>query len=260
MHTNQALKPVFTSFFLTLATTGAALAHTGTDGGSHHGAFMSGLLHPLSGTDHLAAMVAVGIWSAVALRTAWQAPLAFVALLALGALAGFAGAFAGAWAVTVLSPDFLRKLLPLVLLAVLGYTLAKKDLGRHHQPRFAGRAEWVAASLIGASIGFYDGFFGPGTGSFFVFLFVRLLGYDFLNASASAKLLNVATNVAAIILFSLKGHVWWHFALPLAVANVLGSVLGTHMALKHGTGFVRGIFIAVVSLLILKTGYDAFLR
>ncbi|NMM77887.1 TSUP family transporter [Acidovorax sp. SRB_24] len=176
------------------------------------------------------------------------------------AFAGFAGAFAGAWAVTVLSPDFLRKLLPLVLLAVLAYTLAKKELGRHHTPRFAGRAEWVAASLIGVSIGFYDGFFGPGTGSFFVFLFVRLLGYDFLNASASAKLLNVATNVAALILFSLKGHIWWHFALPLAVANVVGSVLGTHMALKHGTGFVRGIFIFVVSVLILKTGYDAFLR
>jgi urease accessory protein len=91
MQTNYELKPVFSSFFLTLATTGAALAHTGADSGSHHGAFMSGLLHPLSGTDHLAAMVAVGIWSAVALRTAWQAPLAFVALLALGALAGFAG-------------------------------------------------------------------------------------------------------------------------------------------------------------------------
>lgn len=175
-------------------------------------------------------------------------------------LAGFAGAFAGAWAVTVLSPDFLRKLLPLVLLAVLGYTLAKKDLGRHHTPRYAGRAEWVAACLIGLTIGFYDGFFGPGTGSFFVFLFVRLLGYDFLNASASAKLLNVATNIAALILFSLKGYVWWHLALPLAVANVVGSVLGTHMALKHGTGFVRGIFIFVVGVLILKTGYDAFWR
>lgn len=175
-------------------------------------------------------------------------------------LAGFVGAFAGAWAVTVLSPDFLRKLLPLVLVLVLGYTLAKKDLGRHHTPRYAGRAEWVAASLIGITIGFYDGFFGPGTGSFFVFLFVRLLGYDFLNASASAKLLNVATNIAALILFSLKGYVWWHLALPLAVANVVGSVLGTHMALKHGTGFVRGIFIFVVSVLILKTGYDAFLR
>ena len=183
----------------------------------------------------------------------WQAMLPAAAF-------GFAGAFAGAWSVTVLSPDFLRKLLPLVLVAVLGYTLAKKELGRHHAPRFAGRAEWVAASLIGATIGFYDGFFGPGTGSFFVFLFVRLLGYDFLNASASAKLLNVSTNIAALILFSAKGHIWWHFALPLAIANVVGSVLGTHMALKHGTGFVRGIFIFVVSVLILKTGYDGFLR
>ena len=183
----------------------------------------------------------------------WQAMLP-------AAACGFAGAFAGAWAVTVLSPDFLRKMLPLVLLAVLGYTLAKKELGRHHAPRLAGRGEAVAVSLIGVTIGFYDGFFGPGTGSFFVFLFVRLLGYDFLNASASAKLLNVSTNIAALILFSAKGHIWWHFALPLALANVVGSVLGTHMALKHGTGFVRGIFIFVVSVLILKTGYDGFLR
>lgn len=176
------------------------------------------------------------------------------------ALAGFVGAFAGAWAVTVLSPDFLRKLLPLVLLAVLAYTLVKKDLGQHHAPRLAPRAEWLTTSLIGASLGFYDGFFGPGTGSFLVFLLVRVLGYDFLNASASAKVLNVATNIAALILFALKGHVWWHLALPLAVANVLGSLLGTWMALRHGAGFVRGIFLAVVSALILKTGYDAFLR
>ena len=98
------------------------------------------------------------------------------------AAAGFMGAFAGAWAVTVVSADFLRKLLPLVLLGVLVYTLAKKELGRHHKPRHEGRAEVLIASLIGALIGFYDGFFGPGTGSFFVFLFVRLLGYDFLNA------------------------------------------------------------------------------
>lgn len=174
--------------------------------------------------------------------------------------AGFAGSFAGAWAVTVMSAEFLRKLLPVVLLGVLAYTLAKKELGRHHTPRFSGRAEMLAASLIGLLIGFYDGFFGPGTGSFFVFLFVRLLGYDFLNASASAKLLNCATNVAAIMLFAAKGHVWWHFAVTLAIANVAGSLIGTHLALKHGTGFVRGIFILVVSTLILKTGYDAFLR
>ena len=89
---------------------------------------------------------------------------------------------------------------------------------------------------------------------------VRWLGYDFLNASASAKILNLATNIAALILFTAKGHVWWHFAIPLAIANVVGSMLGTWMALKKGSGFVRGMFILVVSALILKTGYDAFLR
>ena len=182
------------------------------------------------------------------------------AALLPAAAAGFAGSLAGAWLVTVISPGFLRKALPFVLLAVLLYTLVKKDLGRHHTPRFTGPVETAAACCIGLVLGFYDGFFGPGTGSFFVFLFVRWLGYDFLHASGSAKLLNSATNLAALALFAWKGHVWWHFALPLAVANVVGSVLGTRLALKHGVGFVRLVFIAVVSVLILKTGYDAFLR
>ncbi len=176
------------------------------------------------------------------------------------AVAGLAGGFAGAWAVTVVSADFLRKLLPFVLLAVLAYTLAKKELGRHHAPHLSRSAERLAASGIGLALGFYDGFFGPGTGSFFVFLLVRWLGYDFLNASAAAKLLNTATNLAALVLFALKGHVWWHYALALAVTNVAGSLMGTHLALRHGAAFVRVVFIAVVSVLILKTGYDAFLR
>lgn len=176
------------------------------------------------------------------------------------AAAGFVGSFFGAWAVTLVSPDFLRKLLPMVMVAVLAYTLARKDLGMRHEPRWSGRAEALVACGIGLVIGFYDGFFGPGTGSFLVFAFVRLLGYDFLNASVSAKLLNLATNLSALILFTAKGHIWWHFTVPLAVANVLGSTLGTYMALRHGTGFVRTIFILVVSVLILKTGYDAFLR
>ena len=176
------------------------------------------------------------------------------------ALAGFAASLGGAWLVTVTSPEFLRKLLPAVLVLVLIYTIAKKELGRHHTPRFSGVAEMLVASGIGAVIGFYDGFFGPGTGSVFVFLLVRLLGYDFLHASASAKLLDTATNLAALVLFALKGHVWWHYALVMALANVVGSVAGTHLALKHGTGFVRSVFMVVVSALILKTGYDAFIR
>jgi len=180
--------------------------------------------------------------------------------LAPAALVCFAASLGGAWLVTVVSPQYLRKALPLVLVLVLGYTLAKKQLGRDHAPRFVGQHEAILASAIGAVIGFYDGFFGPGTGSFFVFLLVRVLGYDFLHASASAKLLNTASNLAAIALFAYKGHVWWHFVLAMAIANVLGSLAGTHLALKHGTGFVRGVFIVVVSALILKTSYDAFLR
>ena len=188
-----------------------------------------------------------------------QVKLRWVTLLPAVAIA-FAASLAGAWLVTVVSGAFLRKLLPFVLLAVLAYTLIKKDLGRHHAPRFTGRREALAACSIGLVLGFYDGFFGPGTGSFFVFLFVRWLGYDFLNASASAKLLNTATNLAALALFAYKGHVWWHFALTMAVANVAGSLLGTRLALKHGSGFVRVVFIGVVSALILKTGFDAFIK
>jgi uncharacterized membrane protein YfcA len=114
------------------------------------------------------------------------------------------------------------------------------------------------ASAIGLGIGFYDGFFGPGTGSFFVFLFVRVLGYDFLHASASAKLLNIATNMAALALFGWKGHVWWQMALVLGAANVVGSLLGTRLALRHGSGFVRWVFMAVVGALILKSAHGAF--
>ncbi len=201
------------------------------------------------------------IWgtAAATVQYARRVQMPWHALLPAAAV-GFAGSMVGAWTVTVISPDFLRRALPLVLLAVLAYTLARKELGRHHAPRFSGHRETAAACMLGVVIGFYDGFFGPGTGSFFVFLFVRWLGYDFLHASASAKLLNTASNLAALLLFAWKGHVWWHFALAMAVANVVGSLLGTRLALKHGSGFVRGVFIVVVTALILKTSYDAWMR
>ena len=173
------------------------------------------------------------------------------------AAAGFLASLGGAWLVTVVSPTFLRKALPLVLLAVLLYTLHKKELGRVHAPLYAARQEqWIALG-VGVLMGFYDGFFGPGTGSFLVFLSVRLLGYDFLHASAFAKLVNACTNLAALSLFVWQGHILWQFALSMAVANVLGSFWGAHMALKHGAGFVRVVFLVVVSALILKTGWDS---
>ncbi len=176
--------------------------------------------------------------------------------------AGFAllGSLCGAWAVLLVDPSFLRRLLPVILVGVLAYTLWNKNLGTSHSPIYSGARAIAVASAIGGVIGFYDGFFGPGAGSFFVFLLVRFMGNDFLNASASAKILNVATNFSALVLFSLKGHVWWQVGLVLAIANIAGSVLGAQLALKHGASFVRRIFIGVVIALVAKTAYDAFLK
>jgi hypothetical protein len=174
--------------------------------------------------------------------------------------AGLVGSVIGAWMVTQVDPALFRKAMPVMLAALLVYTLAKKDMGRQHAPRFAGSKEAWIASGLGLTIGFYDGFFGPGTGSFLVFAYVRLLGYDFLNASASAKLINVGTNFSALMLFAYQGHVWWHLALAMAVSNIIGSLIGTRLALKHGASFVRQIFIFVVLALICKTAYDTWLR
>lgn len=174
--------------------------------------------------------------------------------------AGLLGSAVGAWAVTLVDPTLFRRALPFMLGALLLYTLARKDLGRAHAPRHSGRREALVGSAIGLVIGFYDGFFGPGTGSFLVFAWVRWLGYDFLNASASAKLLNVATNFSALALFAWQGHVWWHLALAMALGNVVGSLIGTRLALRHGAGFVRQVFIVVVLALVAKTTWDTWLH
>ena len=176
------------------------------------------------------------------------------------AMAAFVLAFVGAYTVTKIPPDFLRKLLPFILVAVALYTLKKKDFGSVHAPAHAGWRETAIAAGIGGSIGFYDGFFGPGTGSFLVFLFVRFFGFDFLAASAVAKVVNVACNLAALLWFGYSGHLLWQIGLIMAVCNVAGSLTGSRLAIWKGSGFVRKIFLLVVSALILKTGYDAFLK
>ncbi len=175
------------------------------------------------------------------------------------ASAAFILSFAGAYTVTHVPPDFIRKLLPFILLAVAAYTYRKKDFGSIHAPLHVGSREKLFAILIGGGIGFYDGFFGPGTGSFLVFLFVRFFGFDFLGASAVAKVVNVACNLSALMWFGYSGHLLWQLGAVMAVCNVLGSLIGIRLALKHGTGFVRRLFLLVVSGLIVKTGYDAFI-
>jgi uncharacterized membrane protein YfcA len=175
--------------------------------------------------------------------------------------AAFAAAFSfiGAWTLGQVPSSGLKKALPVVLALILIYTLLSRKLGSEHQPRFEGKQELGVIFAVAACMGFYDGFFGPGTGSFYIFIFVRLMRYDFLHASSAAKILNSASNAAALFLFTLQGQIWWHLAIPMAVMNVLGSALGTRMAIRKGSEFVRWMFVLVVTSLILKTTYDAYL-
>jgi uncharacterized membrane protein YfcA len=210
----------------------------------------------LLGTSKLA-----GIWGTGAAAVSFARRIEIRWSTAAPALvAAFAFSFLGAYTVTKIPPDFIRKLLPFILVAVALYTLKKKDFGIHHAPLHSGGQERFLAVLIGGGIGFYDGFFGPGTGSFLVFLFVRCFGYSFLSASAISKIVNVACNLAALLWFGYSGHLLWKIGIMMAVLNVAGSLIGSRLALRHGSGFVRKIFLAVVSVLIMKTAYDAFLR
>lgn len=179
------------------------------------------------------------------------------ALVRPAMLAAFAAALAGAWVATRVPPDRFRALVPVLLAVVLAYTLLHKDFGLQHRPRVPGRRGRALAAAGAGLIGLYDGFFGPGTGSFLVFLFVRGFGLDFLHASASAKIVNATTNVAALLLFGLTGELLWLLGLAMATCNVAGAQLGSHLAIRRGSGFVRIVFLAVVGSLIAKTAWDA---
>ncbi|MGL1833662.1 TSUP family transporter [Rhodocyclaceae bacterium SMB388] len=173
-----------------------------------------------------------------------------------GAIAALVGAWFGARAVAYLPGEFLRPLVLVLLVVVAVYTFAKKDFGQTSTARRRRSVEMPIALAIGGVIGFYDGFFGPGTGSFLIFLFVRGLGLDFLRASVTAKIVNVATNFSALSFFVLNVEVLWKVGLLMACCNLLGALTGSRMALTHGAAFVRRMFLGVVAVLIAKLAFD----
>ena len=171
-------------------------------------------------------------------------------------LAAFVFAYLGAKSVAWLPREMLRPMILVLLIGSAVYTFFRKSFGSEHKPLLSGRKEILAALAIGASIGFYDGFFGPGAGSFLIFLFIRFFGFDFLHASAASKIVNTVTNLAAISFFLPNGYFLPMAAFVMATSNVMGSFIGTHMALRYGSGFVRKFFILVVCALIVKFAWD----
>jgi len=176
------------------------------------------------------------------------------------AISAFIFSFLGARAVSHIPTEALRPVVLVLLISVAIYTFIKKDLGALHAPKLTPAKEKLYAVLLGIAIGFYDGFFGPGTGSFLIFAFVGIFGFSFLAASASAKLVNVATNLSALAYFAYSGQILYHIGLPMALCNILGSQLGARLAIAKGSGFVRIFFLIIVSAIILKFAYDSFLR
>ncbi len=166
------------------------------------------------------------------------------------------GASGGVWLTYRIHGDFLRPVMLGLLVAMLAFTLLKPDLGHIHAPRFGLGHQRGLATLIAMVLGFYDGFFGPGTGSLLIFLFVAVLGFDFLRASALAKSVNWASNLTAMGLFLWQGSWIPSVALSMAAANGAGGYLGARVALSKGSHWVRGVFIGVVGALILRLGWQ----
>lgn len=172
------------------------------------------------------------------------------------AVASGVASWIGAHAVSSLRPDAIRPLVIVLLVVVAAYTLRQKDFGAlRHAPR-PPRTELLLAVAGGGAIGFYDGFFGPGAGSFYLVFLVGLLGYDFLMASAAAKIINVGSNVTTLGYFGATGQVLWSVGLPMAAANILGAQIGTRLAVRRGPAFVRPLFLTMVAAAIVRLLWD----
>ena len=166
--------------------------------------------------------------------------------------------YLGATVQSLLPSSLLKPIILVLIVAIAVYTYRKKSFGlSDHFKVPENLIPWYAAG-IGMVLGFYNGFVGPGTGSLLVFGFVSVIGYSFLSASAMAKIINVIADVASLVFFLMHGQVLFHLALPMMACNVAGSYTGSRMAVLRGNGFIRRVFIVVVSGIILRFAWDVF--
>jgi uncharacterized membrane protein YfcA len=191
--------------------------------------------------------------SAAAINFARRVPI-FTRTVIVCGLFAFIGSLLGAAAVSYLSQASFRPVALALLCAVAMYVVFKPALGADDEAPERGSP--AGAAVTGLLIGLYDGFFGPGTGSFLIFAFVTFFGFRFVKASAAAKFVNVLTNLSALGYFALHGQVNWRIAAPMAGASIVGGILGTKVAFRLGSAFVRKVFLCIVAAFILKLGYD----
>lgn len=167
----------------------------------------------------------------------------------------FIGSALGVFAVQLLPSAILRPLIVVMLIAVLLYSIFKKDWGKENKYTGLSTKMLLMAGFVAFSLGFYDGFFGPGAGSFMLFGLL-MVGFDFLGAAANARTLNFASNLSAVFFFGYLGFIDFSHAIPMGLAMIAGAYCGASMALKKGVGYVRPLFIIMTTVLIGKLVYD----
>ncbi len=195
--------------------------------------------------------------SVAAFKYAKQIKLNYKVLIAC-VISAFSASLLGAYSVSKLSNDFIKPIILVVLILVAAYTYFNKQFGIHQQKEHSPLKQVFLAGVFGLIIGFYDGLIGPGTGSFLILVFIGVLGFDFIGASAHAKIVNMATNLAALIYFTSTGHVLFQYAIPMAIFNVAGSYLGAKLALLKGNKFIRIFFLVIIFGTIFRFAFDIF--
>lgn len=171
-----------------------------------------------------------------------------------------AAAYAGSMTVSLVSNSFMKPVIFVMLIIVAIYTFSQKDFGTAPAKKQGVNNELAYGFFFALVIGFYDGFIGPGAGSFLIVFFISMLGFDFLRASAHAKFVNMATNLGSIFFFGSSGHILYQFAIPMAICNFTGSFLGSRLAILKGNKFIRVFFLIVIIGTIIRFGYDIFFK
>jgi uncharacterized membrane protein YfcA len=212
-------------------------------------------LPTIFGTNKIAALAGTSI---SAIQYSKRIKFNYKLLITISICAGLAS-FLGAKVVSFINVNTLKPVILVVLILIAIYTFLKKDLGTVQTKNLSFDKQLIYGSLIGIMVGFYDGFFGPGTGSFFVLGFVVILGFEFVQASAYSKVINCMTNISALLVFIKQGNYILELAIIMSVCNITGNVIGTRLALKKGNTFVRTIFLLIVTLMIFRYGYDLFI-
>lgn len=168
----------------------------------------------------------------------------------------FIGSAIGVMTVLAIDPEFLKKVIIGLVLIIGLYTIMRKDLGMEDYFNGLTKKKIVLGMILALVLGFYDGFFGPGTGSFLIFGLINIFGFNFVKASANTKLLNLASNITALILFLINGKVFFVIGIPMGISMIIGAKIGSHMAITKGSKFIKPVFVVMSLLLVIKMTVD----